>query len=158
MTRGKRNPLHTDFPLRLRRQRQALDIAPRRLAEQAGLGNDVAGYLESGERVPRLETVARLAAALGVSASWLAYGVEPEPPGGIEGATLGQRLSAVRTTRGLSQVELGERAELSGQALGRIERDRHAADIATVERLADALEVSPGWLAYGVERAAEGPV
>lgn len=149
MTRGKRNPLHTDFPLRLRRQRQALDIAPRRLAEQAGLGNDVAGYLESGERVPRLDTVARLAVALGVSPSWLAYGIEPEQPDGIEGATLGERLQAARTARGLSQVALGERAQLSGQALGRIERDRHAADIATIERLADALDVSPGWLAYG---------
>ena len=149
MTRGKRNPLHKGFAQRLRQQRRALDLASRRLAEQAGLGNDVAAYLETGERVPRLDTVARLAAALGVSAPWLAYGIEPEPPEGIEGATLGQRLHAARTARGLSQVELGERAELSGQALGRIERDMHAADIATIERIADALVLSAGWLAYG---------
>lgn len=58
-------------------------------------------------------------------------------------STLGERLSAVRERRGLTQGEVAQRAHLPQQAISRLERgDRTHVRSDVLARLAIALEVS----------------
>lgn len=65
--------------------------------------------------------------------------------------TLGQRLSTTRQARGLSVRELARRAGCAHQTISDAEQDRHEPAISLVRRLADVLEVSECWLAFGPE-------
>jgi len=58
----------------------------------------------------------------------------------------GRRLHEVRVERGFSQEELGERAGMRSNAIGRLERGGREPRISTVLRLARGLGVAPGTL------------
>ena len=130
---------------------------------------------ENNLSVPRVGSVASLANALGVSPTWLAYGTQgglpfrqrrpvvpfdpPMPalaarPASTACADLAQRLTTARTQQGLSLRKLGAAAGMSAQAVLLIERGDSNPLISTVEALAVALDVAPGWLAFG---EGEGP-
>lgn len=55
---------------------------------------------------------------------------------------LGQRIRALRTTKGLSQEELAFRASISTNHLGQIERAIKNPTLDTINKIAQALEVS----------------
>lgn len=59
------------------------------------------------------------------------------------------RLKVARGTKGV--VEVAEAAGVDRTTLWRLEHDgpKGGPDLATVERLAQACGVSPGWLAFG---------
>ena len=78
VVRGRKNPLHFGFAERLKRARRVADVSYAALGRQAGFGSrTTAALLENGERVPRVDTVEKLASALDVSPAWLAYGEGP---------------------------------------------------------------------------------
>lgn len=56
--------------------------------------------------------------------------------------SFGQRLKQVRTIRGLTQTELGQRAELDQAVISRIEKGRIRPRIDTLDRIASSLEIS----------------
>lgn len=58
----------------------------------------------------------------------------------------GTNVRTLRKLRGFSQAELAERADLSTDMLGRIERGQASSSFDTVEALARALTVSPAAL------------
>jgi len=60
--------------------------------------------------------------------------------------TLGERIRRLKITRGLSQVELGERTDLSESAISMIERGLRGVSMQTLTRLAEVLGVNTGWL------------
>ena len=62
---------------------------------------------------------------------------------------MGARLSARRTERKLSRAALARLCELSPRAIAKIESGGQSG-IDSMESLATALGVSPGWLAFGV--------
>ena len=62
------------FGQRLRSARLAAVMSQRELAQAAKVGENYLGVLERGSHQPRPGTIRRLAAALGVSARWLAVG------------------------------------------------------------------------------------
>lgn len=53
----------------------------------------------------------------------------------------GHHVSALRKERGITQIELAERAVLSVDAIKNIEQGRHGPTFRTIEKLALALEV-----------------
>lgn len=55
--------------------------------------------------------------------------------------SLGPKLRAIRTERGLSQRELAQRAGLSANAISLIERDENSPSVSTLQSLASALNV-----------------
>ena len=63
------------------------------------------------------------------------------------------RLELIRAERGLTQTELAEKAGLSRNVIWRIERSHGAIRLATLGRLAMALEVDLADLAEDVEIA-----
>lgn len=59
-------------------------------------------------------------------------------------------LLSSRVGRVVTQTEIGERLGVTGVTIGRWEEGgREPSSLADLERLADALEVSASWLAFG---------
>lgn len=61
--------------------------------------------------------------------------------------TVGARIRRYRTKRRLSQNGLAVRAQLHPATISRLERDEREPDIATLRRIADALNVAMSTLA-----------
>jgi len=59
---------------RLKHARQHSGMTVRDLASLAGIASSVVVDTENGKRIPRADTVERIAWALKISACWLAYG------------------------------------------------------------------------------------
>ncbi len=110
--------------------------------------------IERRVNLPRINTIERFAATLGVSPSWLAYGEGPEDTVQVESSVggLGQRLEAARKQRGLSRQALGIASGLTGQTVANIEVKGMMPRVDSVEMLARVLGVTAGWLGFGVER------
>ncbi len=174
VTRGRKNPLHYGLPWRLHEVRYEVGLTVHEMGALAGLSNSVVSYIENG-RVPLLDSVERIALAVGVSPCWLAFGADgagrfrqkiartaersrlSETPHPIKGATvmLGSkdaptRCQYARMRLGLTRIALGEAAGTSGVTVGAFETGRNRPRLDLVERLAMALDVAPCWLAFGV--------
>lgn len=150
MTRGRPNPLHHGLPARLRKARKAARLTINGLAQRAGVAHDLVAEVEGGVRLPIVESAKKLADALGMSASLLVYGIDAPPAAGTE--TLGQRLATARAKAGLSKAATARAAGVARALVLYIEEGTTVPGVAVAEQLADALDVSPAWLAYG-----EGP-
>ena len=153
MVRGSPNPLHFGLPGRLRRVRKQSGLKRKSLGQKVGRDPKVTAKVEAGERTPTVGTVARLAAALGISAGWLGYGLGVQQTDGTEQTTdgLGARLAQVRIERLLSKAALARQVGLSPSTVADIEKGAQTG-VDVLESLAKALGVSPAWLAFG-----EGP-
>lgn len=122
--------------------------------------------------MPSLETIERLASAIGVSPGWLAYGYEglepfreryprpiversdPIPDDSLRVfrdlcAGFPDRLRLSRERCGLSMRSLSSAAGVSVQAWSIAEGGRVVPRVDTAERMAVALGVAPSWLAFG---------
>ena len=153
MVRGRKNPLYMGLAARLKTARKTAALTRQSVTHRAKL-SDVSAVLgmEQGQRIPRLDTVERVAYSLGLSPAFLAYGIEAdtsEPTDGLRCEGVDLRLRQTRIHRGLSVLALATAAGLSHTAVGNVERGTMPT-LATAESLATALGVSPGWLAYGL--------
>lgn len=122
------------------------------LSLAVGMTAGSAWSLEAGGRIPRVDTVEKLAKVLCVSPCWLAYGIAPacELELGSLSAGLPERLLQIRGERGFSRRELGRLSGTSDNFVQMTETGATVPNIAKVEALAKALQVSPCWLAYGI--------
>jgi transcriptional regulator with XRE-family HTH domain len=152
VVRGKRNPLHHAFSLRLTRARKAAGMNGAALSLAVGMAHNTSGHLEAGDRIPRVDTVEKLAAVLHVSPCFLAYGIEQPCEAGDGSLSVGlpARLAQLRQERGLSPRDLGRLAGTSHTFVRDTEAGSSVPNIAKVEALANALKVSACWMAYGV--------
>ena len=151
VVRGSPNPLHWGLPRRLKQSREKADLTRQGLAQKIGGSHATIGYLESAERCPSVDTTERLAAALSISAAWLAFGLgeQSDTCPAAASAGMGTRLADVRTARGYTKAQLAAEAKLNPGSILGIERAGQTG-IDTLEKLAKALRVSPAWLAFGV--------
>jgi transcriptional regulator with XRE-family HTH domain len=76
-------------------------------------------------------------------------------PGAIEPKSIGDRLRHARKLNGLSQSDLAERVGVSQPAVANWESGVHDPRRVMLAKLADALGVSPSWLASGDRSALE---
>lgn len=176
---GRKNPLWLGLPQRLRRLRKQAGLSGRQIALLAGVTNKVIGNIEMRGAAPGIDLIERFAAALGVPATWLAYGHEgyapfakkqprpvvpfddPVPQLGVCSATkryelCGERVRQAReqfslTLRDLEQRTRDNNEHISHQAVLYIETGSNVPKVDTLEIIARALGISPGWLAYGEE-------
>lgn len=174
VTRGRKNPLWTGLSKRLRSLRELLDINQAELAASAACAHSTVWRVETDRYRTSIDVVEVLALALGVSPTFLAFGHEgvipfrqkqpvPDVPPSdplpcLRKATsaspaahkgIGPRLTHAREVRGCTLRGLAQRAGLSAQAVLYIENARVVPKVDTCELLAVALDVAPGWLAYG---------
>lgn len=93
---------HEGMGARLEQAREAAGYSRRGLSEKAGLANQTAFMIETGRRMPGVDTVERLANVLGVSPAWVAYGSQPV-----------RRIKNYLTAPGYDPLKLGlDQAEL----------------------------------------------
>lgn len=172
VTRGRKNPLWFGLTSRIQAARSAAGLHRLALEQLAGFARGSLTRLEEGHSKPALDTVERIAQALGVSPGWLAYGDEgtepfrqrrtrspvpldppvPEPgkrePSGLY-KPVGERCKLAREARGLSLRAVAKAAGISAQSLLLTEAGETVPLVSTCEALAVSLDVSPCWLAYG---------
>jgi len=83
------NPVAERFSENLVRARASTDLSQEELAFRASLHRTEAGLLERAERTPRIDTLVKLAGALGVEPAVLLDGIVWHPgdyqPGGFAG-------------------------------------------------------------------------
>ena len=73
---------HQGCGARLRESREASGLSMRELSAAAGVSVQTWSNTEAGKTVPKVDSLERMAVALGVAPSWLAYGYETDvnPP------------------------------------------------------------------------------
>ena len=152
VVRGRPNPTHVKFPTRLRKARKSAGLTFTTLAERAGMTTATTSTLERGANVPRVDTVEKLARALNLPPSLLAFGVDHpwDQRAGLLYKGLPARLREVRQVRELSMRELERRVGMADNLVRNTEKGHSSPTISTVEKLASALGVSSAWLAYGL--------
>ena len=171
--KGLKNPLCCKMAKRVFSTRERSGLLLQQVSALAGMSKPVAGLIERGERTPGLDTLERLAAALGVSPGWLAYGYEGSepfreryprpifpPPDPVPddrfrvfrdlSSGFPARLTQARERSGLSMRTLSAAAGVSVQAWSNAEAGKAIPRVDTAERMAVALGVAPSWLAFGL--------
>lgn len=152
VVRGRRNPLYAGLARRLRRARQTACLSFDSIAEAAGLtaGTTVFNIERKPGHVPRLDTVEKVASALGLSPAFLAYGLDGDCPSSerVSSDGVGVRLRTARQEQGLTMRALARLAGLTDTAVRTTETGSTMPNVATVESLANALAISPAWLAF----------
>lgn len=147
--RRREDTRYFGLPARLRKARKQSGLTRKGGVKTVGGDQSVVRDIETNQRLPTVGTVARLASALHVSAAWLAFGLgDPE----LDGLTatcegMGSRLEAVRCERGLTKAALARLVKVTPRTVAVIESGGQA-KVQTVESLAQALGVSPAWLAF----------
>lgn len=72
--------------------------------------------------------------------------------GTLGGRILQARLNlSARLGHQVTQQEIADKMKVTGVTVGRWENNVKEPDLATIDRLAAVLEVSPAWLAFGIE-------
>ena len=109
VVRGRKNPLYYGLPDRLRQARKRAGLTMTTASLVSGLSNEAASQIEQRQRLPRIDTVERLAATLGVSPAWLAFGEGDEAASSSAPAAkeVGLRIASKRQERGLTRQALG---------------------------------------------------
>ena len=149
MVRGRKNPLYVGLALRLKQARRQSGLKRLPLATKAGLAAATGRDIETGLRLPTVGTIVRLAAALEVSASWLAYGIGDMHINGAPATCdgMGVRLQQLRVEQGHSKAALARLVGLSPSTVADIENGAQTG-VEVIEALAKALCISPAWLAF----------
>lgn len=151
VVRGSPNPRHWGLARRLRTARQRCKLTRMALAAKGAVSEATVLYVENAQRVPTVDTIARLASALSMSAAWLAFGLgeqdSPTGPASCDG--MGDRLLSARTHRNQTRTDLARVAELNPGTISKIESGG-TTGVDTLEKLSRALRVSPAWLAFGI--------
>lgn len=130
--------------LRLRQQGR---WSARAFSEHAGIGRNTLRAIEAAESKVKgveLGTVDRLARALGVDVSTLfAEGnATPKPwPGAGSMDRVGDAIKRVRKARGMTQEDLADGARIPREVVARIEGKAGIPSLATLERIAAALDL-----------------
>lgn len=174
VTRGKKNPLYQQVSRRLVHLRNAAELTLTELGDLAAVHHTTVFAIERAEGTSRISTIEQLATALGISPVYLAFGedghlrwkerhprfgLDPDPPPAPAPAarpcpnlygTMGERLRLARAAKGLSMRALGRVAGCTVAAISLLEAGTSVVLLSTCEDLAKALDVSPGWLAYGI--------
>lgn len=177
--KGVKDPLSTHVGARLRAIGEGHKLTQTEIAKASGVRAATISTIEQLHGLPRIDTIERLATALDVSPSWLAFGdqgtlpfrqryprdvLPAEPPrvclaqrelqNRYQG--VGMRLASARKALCLSMRGLSEPAGVSHQIIFYIESGVNVPLVSNIERLAVALDVSPGWLAFGEGEGPEG--
>lgn len=176
---GTKDPLWLWAGARLSHLRTSLNLTASRIGELSGLSVPTVCAIEDGQNCPQINTIERLACALAVSPSWIAYGYEgfepfqqrrprdpvpldpPVPHAEARPATerykaVGDRCRRIRQLRGLSLRVAAKAAGISHESLNLIEKGSTIPLVSTCERLAVAFDVAPSWLTYGEGQLPEG--
>lgn len=134
---------------RIRRIRKEKGWTQAQFAEILSVSQQMIGQFENSKKPPKLETIQKIAAALGVTAFDLMEGecLDKKTPGITEkiksnhNMTVGERIRHLRKERGLTQKKLGELCKIAEPTIRRYEAGSLNPKLETIEKIASALGV-----------------
>ncbi len=118
---------------KIRLLRTGKKMSLQELAQKAKISVSYLSEIERGTVYPSLATLQRVAGGLGVPASSL-LGRE---------ACVGERLKKLREERGLTQSQLARQAGVTPGLIGQIEQGKVQPSLKTLEKVSEAMGVSP---------------
>ncbi|HAG07737.1 MAG TPA: transcriptional regulator [Peptococcaceae bacterium] len=118
---------------RIRLFRGEMGLSIQELASRAGISASYLGEIERGVVYPSVKILKMLAGELGVPV-YVLLG---------QGSSLGHRLKALREEYGLTQARLARLAGVTAGLIGQIEQGKVQPSLNTLEKIAQALGVSP---------------
>jgi transcriptional regulator with XRE-family HTH domain len=125
------------FGKQFERLRNVLGRSPAELAESSGVGLDVIEQVERGDGGSvNLDTLRKLAGALGLTASALFEGLDDDR---IASGPFGPRLAQLRERRGWSRAQLAESSGLAVDTIEQIEHEQLSPGLAELRQLAGGL-------------------
>jgi transcriptional regulator with XRE-family HTH domain len=125
------------FGKQFERLRYAFERSPAELAESSGVGLDVIEQIERGDGGSvNLDTLRKLAGALGLSLSALFEGIDDHR---IASGPFGPRLVELRGRRGWSRAQLAESSGLDVDTIEQIECDELSPRLVELRQLAGGL-------------------
>lgn len=113
--------------------RQEKDLSLSELAEKVGISSSYLCQIENGKAMPALSTLKDIAAALDVRTEDLMAAT----------SFVGYKIKKVRCERNITQAKLAEKAGVSTGLIGQIESGKVEPSIKTLEKIANALSLSP---------------
>lgn len=117
--------------LRLLREQKGWTLSE--FAQKAAVSVSYLSEIERGNVYPAIDTLKRIASVLEVSLQDLVG----------RGGILGSKLRMIREEQGLTQGELAKQAGVSAGLVGQIEQGKVQPSLQTVEKIAEAVGVSP---------------
>ena len=125
----------TSVGAKLRLIREGRGITLVDLAEFSGLDLDYLTALEAGTTQPTLAEMEILAEVLDVTPQYFIQDSSSN-------VSIGKRISNARTNRGWSQYELATKVDISTSLLSQVENDKAVPSLETLEKIAEALDLS----------------
>ena len=116
----------------IKKYRKKKGLTQKQLAEKIGTTDSAITRYESNSREPSIETITKIAEALGIPVSKL---IEDDI------LTLGQNIKKYRKQKGLTQSELAEMIDLKSITIRKYESDDREPSIETITKIAEALGV-----------------
>lgn len=71
---------------------------------------------------------------------------------------LGKKIRELRKQKGYTQAELAELVDLSNNFIGYLERGKQLPSLKTLEKIAQALDITIGYLFYSIENTLHKPI
>lgn len=115
------------------------------LGQKAGISASYLSEIERGSKRPSLKTIEKIARGLNVSTRKLINSPDELFRSGAvaTGNTLPEKFLRIREEHGLNQVQLARKAGLSPGLIGQLEQGKVQPSLQTIEKIAQALEISP---------------
>lgn len=140
------------FGERLHMARRAAHFQQQELADVVGVASSTISCYECGTREPSLDTLLKISRCLGVTADYLLgcpsddedsrMDMNMDMTERVKELPIGERIKYVRQCMGISQGELSRRLGISQAAVAQWEHGIRVPKLASLMRIATALEVS----------------
>lgn len=146
-----------DIGYKLKKLRLSRNITQKRFGEMFGLAESTISMYERDERKPDYDTLIHIADHFDVSVDYILGregSQQSEDPSKLENTEplngnnqfLGKRLKQLRKEKKITQIELGERINVTHVSISGYESGNRFPDINTLERLADYFNVQIDYL------------
>lgn len=123
---------------RIKKMRISHNYTQHEFAKKIGIPVSTYSNYENGNRTPNLDVLKKIAAGLNEPLSKFILVVPADGE-----LTIGERIRIARKEAGLTQEQLGERANIAKTTIRKYELGRLNPERETIEKIANALEVSP---------------
>lgn len=127
----------------IKKYREDLNISQRKLAKLSGITGQMVSRIENNLNNPSIDTLNKIAVALGVSVNELMEDKKLE-------SDLGTRILECRKKKGLTQIQLAQKINKSESTIQKYEANVVRPNIAIIDLLAKVLGTTSQYLTYGI--------
>ena len=139
---------NNSFPKRLKELLDERRMSYSKLSQELGINKSTISMWKTGKITPKTETVIKIADYFNVTPAYLMGQEERIKLNDV--FSVGDKIREIRLSKGITQKQLSERLNTSQQNLAQYENGKRNPKIATLKKIADALNVELDELMGGI--------